>query len=88
MGIWNDAKMNSLAAYFLNNWALTRTDSSRVALFIYLQFVLAAPLSWILLGERPTWRLLPAALLVLGGLGLAVRATPHSRAAPAAGTRG
>lgn len=62
----------TVGAYFLNNWALARTESSRVALFIYLQFVLAAPLSWMLLGERPSWRLLPAALLVLVGLGLTV----------------
>lgn len=58
----------TVGAYILNNWALSRTHSSRVALYIYLQFVLAAPLSWWLLGGHPSWRLLPAALLVLAGL--------------------
>jgi drug/metabolite transporter (DMT)-like permease len=72
----------TVGAYFLNNWALARTESSRVALFIYLQFVLAAPLSWLLLDEKLTWRLLPAAGLVLAGLGFAVFTKPDPRHVP------
>ncbi|RKZ12371.1 hypothetical protein DRQ32_03880 [bacterium] len=60
--------------YLLNNWALARTDSSQVALFIYLQFLLAAPLSALLLDDPVSWRLVPAALLVFAGVLLSTRA--------------
>jgi drug/metabolite transporter (DMT)-like permease len=63
----------TVGAYFLNYWALARVESSRVALFIYLQFLLAAPLSAWLLDERLTWRLIPAAVLVFGGVALSSR---------------
>ncbi len=70
----------TVGSYFLNSWALQRTESSRVALFIYLQFVLAAPLSWLLLDEQLSWRLIPAAVLVLAGLLLASRQPSPSTA--------
>lgn len=60
-------------SYYLNNWALARVESSSVAIFIYLQFVLVAPLSALILQERLSPRLWPAALLVFAGLWLASR---------------
>src|SRR5262249_17371688 len=41
----------TVGAYLLNSWALKRVDSSQVALFIYVQPVIAAGLSVALLGE-------------------------------------
>lgn len=74
----------TVGAYFLNQWALARVESSRVALFIYLQFLLAAPLSYFLLDEIPGWRLLPAAVLVFAGVGLSAMRRPAetTKAAP------
>ena len=40
-------------AYWLQYWALARTESSVVAFFIYLQPILATALSVLLLDERP-----------------------------------
>lgn len=48
-------------AYLFQYWALVRVDSSEVALFIYLQPLIAASLSVLFLGERLSW------ILVLGG---------------------
>ena len=63
----------TVGAYLLNMWALGRVESSRVALFVYLQFVLAAPLSAWLLEEPLSWRLLPAAALVFTGVAISQR---------------
>jgi drug/metabolite transporter (DMT)-like permease len=62
----------TVGSYGLNNWVLGRAEASTVALFIYLQFILAAPLSWAILGEELSWRLIPAGLLVFTGLIIAV----------------
>jgi drug/metabolite transporter (DMT)-like permease len=70
----------TVGAYLLNNWALARVESSQVALFIYLQFLLVAPLSAAYLGDPVSWRLAPAALLVFAGVGLSTRARRRSRA--------
>ena len=63
----------TVGTYALNVWALRRVESSRVALFVYLQFVLAAPLSAWLLDEPLSVRLLPAAMLVFTGVALSRR---------------
>lgn len=70
----------TVGTYALNVWALRRVESSRVALFVYLQFVLAAPLSAWLLDEQLSWRLLPAAALVF--LGVALTRRPPRRPTP------
>ena len=64
----------TVGTYLLNNWTLARAESSQVALFIYLQFLIAAPLSAFFLDDPVSWRLLPAALLVFTGVGLSARA--------------
>ncbi len=67
----------TVGAYFLNQWALSRVESSRVALFIYLQFLMAAPLSYFFLSESLSWRLLPAAALVFAGVALSTSTPPR-----------
>jgi drug/metabolite transporter (DMT)-like permease len=74
----------TVGSYGLNNWVLGRAEASTVALFIYLQFVLAAPLSWAILGEELSWRLIPAGVLVFTGLLIAVGGR-KKRAAPVDG---
>jgi len=66
----------TVSAYMLNSWALKRVDSSQVALFIYIQPVIAAGLSVMLLGERITATLVVAAGLIFAGVFLAVSAKP------------
>lgn len=57
----------TLAPYFLSNWALARTESSRVALFSYLQPVVACAVAVAFLGEPFTWRTLGAGALIFAG---------------------
>jgi drug/metabolite transporter (DMT)-like permease len=63
----------TVLAYFLNYYALRHTDSSMVALFIYLQPPIATALSMVFLGERPAPRFWIAAAGVFAGVFLAVR---------------
>jgi len=60
----------TVATYSLNLWALRHTHASRVALYVFLQPVVATTLSVVLLGEVVTWRLAVAGTLVLTGLSL------------------
>jgi drug/metabolite transporter (DMT)-like permease len=63
----------TVLAYLLNAWALARVDSSQVALFVYLQPVLASTLSVIVLGEPVTSRLVVASIFVFLGVLFASR---------------
>jgi len=72
----------TVGTYGLNVWALRRVESSAVALFVYLQFVLAAPLSAWLLEEPLSWRLIPAAILVFSGVALTARRPRRMQAGP------
>ena len=63
----------TVTAYFLNYWALARIESSSVALFIYLQPVLAATISAVWLGEPLTPRLFVSSGLVFLGVLFATR---------------
>ena len=62
---------SSILAYYLSIWALRRTASSLVAMYVYLQPLLTAVGAPLLLGERITSRAGLAALLIFSGLGLA-----------------
>lgn len=55
----------TVITYFLNLWALKHTHASRVALYVFLQPVVATALSVLLLSEPVTWRLGVAGGLVL-----------------------
>ncbi len=69
----------TVVTYFLNLWALKHTYASRVALYIFLQPVVATVLSVLLLGEPVTWRLAVAGLLVLVSLALREGSAPARR---------
>jgi drug/metabolite transporter (DMT)-like permease len=60
----------TVIAHGLNLWALRRTASSLVALFVYLQPIVATAVDGFLLGRWPTWRFAVAAVLVFLGVGL------------------
>jgi len=70
----------TVLAYFLNYWALARVESSEVALFIYLQPILAGALSVWILHEEITWRLVVSSAFVFVGV---LFATRGARPAPA-----
>ena len=63
----------TVLTYLLNSWALARVDSSEVALFIYLQPILASTLSVFILGEPLTPRLGIASIFVFLGVLFATR---------------
>ena len=58
----------TLLTYFLNNWALKRAASGHVAIFIYLQPVVAGVIGFLFLGEQITFRLFICTILIMGGL--------------------
>jgi drug/metabolite transporter (DMT)-like permease len=74
----------TVLAYFLNYWALARVESSHVALFVYLQPILASVLSVIWLGEEITVRLVVSSALVFLGVLFATRGFGEDGAAPRA----
>jgi len=58
--------------YLLNSWALSRTQASRVAFYVFIQPVISALLAIVILGEELTLTTLAASLLILAGLGVSV----------------
>jgi drug/metabolite transporter (DMT)-like permease len=62
----------SVAAYYLNVWALTHVESSIVSTFVYLQPVITALMAMSILGERPSARIIPSALLIAAGVAVAI----------------
>ncbi len=58
----------TLITYFLNNWTLAYSTSSSVAIFIYLQPIVAASLAWFWFGQVVTLRILVASLIILVGV--------------------
>ena len=72
----------TIVVYYLNNWALRRVPSSTVAIYIYIQPLVAALLAYLLLDEVPTTRTIIAAVPIFVGVALATRrAPPATRAA-------
>ena len=63
-------------AYLLGYWALAHVESSRVAFFIYLQPLIAASLSFVILGERLDGATLGGAALIFLAVFLALRSGP------------
>jgi drug/metabolite transporter (DMT)-like permease len=62
----------TVAAYYLNVWALLHVESSIVSTFVYLQPVLTAVMAVSILGERPSARIIPSALLIAAGVAVAI----------------
>jgi drug/metabolite transporter (DMT)-like permease len=65
----------TVIAYYLNAWALTRVPPSLVAIYIYLQPLIAFGLAPLFLGESFSSRTIVAALLIFGGVALVTRDT-------------
>ncbi len=63
----------TLMAYVLNATALRHVPSSTVAVFIYLQPPVSAIASWFVLGLLPSWKIVPAAALILAGVTIVAR---------------
>jgi drug/metabolite transporter (DMT)-like permease len=70
---------STAGAYLLNSWALARVDSSFVALFIYLQPLVAVALSAVVRAQPPGWRELLGGALIFVGVYLA---TPRGSLRP------
>jgi drug/metabolite transporter (DMT)-like permease len=62
--------IGTVVCYYLNSWALARVAPSTVAVYIYLQPLIAFVLAPIILGERVSSRIIVAALLVFAGIAL------------------
>ncbi len=60
--------VGSLIAYFLNFWALKHAKASQVALFIYLQPIIASTIAYFWLNEVITLRTAGASCLIFSGL--------------------
>jgi drug/metabolite transporter (DMT)-like permease len=58
----------TVGAYYLNSWAITRVSPSIVAVYIYLQPLLAFGLAPLVLGERLNSRTLLACALIFAGV--------------------
>ncbi len=67
----------TVGAYLLQAWALRHADSSSVAVYTYLQPVLASLLGVIFLGEHLRGIVIVAAVMIFGGVFLAT-ATPRA----------
>ena len=72
----------TVGAYYLNAWALARVAPSTVAVYIYLQPLIAWALAPLVLGdeERLNWRTAVAAALIFAGVAVVTLGT-RSRAA-------
>ena len=60
----------TVVAYYLNAWALTKVPPSTVAVYIYLQPLIAFGFAPLLLGEQFSWRTAIAAILIFAGVGI------------------
>jgi drug/metabolite transporter (DMT)-like permease len=68
----------SVAAYYINMWALTKVESSVVSSFVYLQPIGTGLLAIPMLGEHPSARMVPGAALIFAGIMVAIRASRRS----------
>jgi len=65
----------TVGAYYLNTWALARVPPSTVAVYIYLQPLIAFAVAPLILGEALTWRAVIASVLVFAGVLVITRGT-------------
>jgi drug/metabolite transporter (DMT)-like permease len=63
----------TVGAYALNQRALAHAEASLVAVYVYLQPILATAGAVLLLGERPGWREAAAGVVILVGVTIAAR---------------
>lgn len=60
----------TVIAYYLNGWALTRVTPTTVAIYIYLQPLVAFGFAPLFLGEELNYRTLLAAVLIFAGVAM------------------
>jgi drug/metabolite transporter (DMT)-like permease len=60
----------TVTAYYLNGWALTKVTPTTVAIYIYLQPLIAFGFAPVFLGEQLNYRTLIAAGLIFGGVAM------------------
>jgi drug/metabolite transporter (DMT)-like permease len=63
----------TVGAYYLNAWALTKVSPSTVAIYIYLQPLIAFGFAPLFLGEQWNWRTMIAALLIFAGVAVVTK---------------
>ena len=63
----------TVSAYYLNAWALTKVPPSTVAIYIYLQPLIAFGFAPLLLGEQWNSRTIIAALLIFAGVAVVTK---------------
>ena len=63
----------TVAAYYLNAWALVKVPPSTVAVYIYLQPLIAFGFAPLLLGEHLNWRTGIAAILIFAGVAVVIK---------------
>lgn len=66
----------TLLTYFLNSWTLKRVSASSVAVFIYLQPVIAVLFAWLVQNELPTTRSLVSIIFIFTGVMIGVVQRP------------
>ena len=72
IAIFYNIVLATMVTYFLNSWTLTKVNPSSVAIFIYLQPVIAVLNAWSTGGELPSQRVLVAMTLIFAGVGVGV----------------
>ncbi len=63
----------TVGAYYLNSFALVKVSPSTIAVYIYLQPLIAFGLTPILLGETWSWRTVFAAALIFAGVAIVIK---------------
>ena len=66
----------TLLTYFLNSWTLKRVSASSVAVFIYLQPVIAVLFAWLVQNEPPTTRTILSIIFIFSGVMIGVVQRP------------
>lgn len=61
---------------------MLHVESSTVSAFVYLQPILTAIMAASILGERPSVRIIPSALLIAAGVGVAIHEQPVREKGP------
>ena len=72
VAIFYNIVLATMVTYFLNSWTLTKVNPSSVAIFIYLQPVIAVLNAWCSGGELPNTRVIIAMTLIFAGFGVGV----------------
>lgn len=70
IGIAGVILLSTIVAYALNTWALARMTATTVAMFMYVQPLVAISLARAVLGERPSPQTAVAAALIFAGVAL------------------